>query len=246
MNMNREFRIYLVMDTAVRCAVAQAARLAAGKRVRIALRLLFPILLLEVALWAPLQLGILCGIGALWYISWSLWRAADLARSLGFQMRALLCESWLLGTTLALALAILAAAYFSGSLHRFWGLQHPWYAVAAYVCWAFVQEFMLQCFCLRMLRALVSHASSLILSGAVFAVAHLPNPSLTFVTFFAGVGFTAIYARKRNLYVVALMHAVLGLTLAVSAPDAWFHQLRVGRDFLQAPSSIAAQITLTR
>jgi membrane protease YdiL (CAAX protease family) len=109
-----------------------------------------------------------------------------------------------------------------------------------------VQEFMLQCFCLRILRTLVSQTSSLILSGVVFAVAHLPNPSLTFVTFFAGVGFTAIYARKRNLYVVALIHAVLGLTLAVSAPEAWFHGLRVGRDFLHAPSTIAADISPTR
>jgi membrane protease YdiL (CAAX protease family) len=165
---------------------------------------------------------------------------------MGFDLRGVMRESWLLGTTLALALTILAAAYFSGSLHRLWGLQHPWYAALGYVCWAFVQEFMLQCFCLRMLRALVSRVSAWILSGAVFAVAHLPNPSLTFVTFFAGVAFTAIYARKRNLYVVALIHAVLGLTLAVSAPEAWFHELRVGRDFLRAPSAIAADMPPAR
>jgi membrane protease YdiL (CAAX protease family) len=143
----------------------------------------------------------------------------------------------------ALALAILAAAYFSGSLHHLWGLQHPWYAVAAYVCWAFVQEFMLQCFCLRMLSSLVSRASSLLLSGVVFAMAHLPNPSLTFVAFFAGVAFTAIYASRKNLYVVAFIHAVLGLTLAVSAPDAWFHQLSVGRDFPHSSPVITAQVS---
>ncbi len=144
---------------------------------------------------------------------------------------------------MALSLSILAAAYFSGSLHRLWGLRHPGIAVATYVCWCFVQEFMLQCFCLPMLRSLVSRASSLLLSGVVFAVAHLPNPSLTFVTFFAGVAFTAIYARWKNLYAVALIHAVLGLTLAVSAPDAWFHQLNVGRDFLHPSSTIADQIS---
>ncbi len=227
-------------------ASGRAVKLASGKRARIALRLLFPVALIEVALWSPLRLGILCGICALWYIVWNLWKAADNARSLGLDLSGLVRESWLLGITVGVALAILGAAYFSGSLHRLWGLRHPWFAVGAYVCWAFVQEFMLQCFCLRMLRALVSRASSLILSGVVFAVAHLPNPSLTFVTFFAGVGFTAIYARKRNLYVVALIHAVLGLTLAVSAPEAWFHELRVGRDFLHAHSTIAAHLTLSR
>jgi membrane protease YdiL (CAAX protease family) len=233
------------MGIALRAA-RRAKKLASGNRMNVAMRLLFPLALLEVALWSPLWLGILCGICALWYISWNLWKAADTARSLGLEVRGLMRESWLLGTTLALALAVLAAAYFSGSLHRLWGLQHPWYAVLAYVCWAFVQEFMLQCFCLRMLCALVSRASALILSGAVFAVAHLPNPNLTLVTFFAGIGFTAIYARRRNLFVVALIHAVLGLTLAVSAPEAWFHELRVGRDFLHGPSTIAAEVTLSR
>jgi membrane protease YdiL (CAAX protease family) len=92
----------------------------------------------------------------------------------------------------------------------------------------------------------VSRVSSLLLSGVVFSVAHLPNPSLTLVTFFAGIAFTAIYARKRNLYVVAVIHAVLGLTLAVSAPEGWFHGLRVGRDFLEAPSAVTADITPTR
>ena len=206
----------------------------------------FPYALLEVALWAPLPVGILFGIGALWYIIWQVHKAAGTARSLGLDLGGLGRESWLLGVTVAVALAILAAAYFSGSLHRLWGLRHPWAAVAAYVCWAFVQEFMLQCFCLRMLRSLVSRASSLLLSGVVFAVAHLPNPSLTFVAFFAGVAFTAIYASRRNLYVVALIHAVLGLTLAVSAPDAWFHQLDVGRHFLQSSSTIAARISPSR
>ena len=217
-----------------------AARVFSGSRSAMAARLLFPIVLLEGALWAPLPIGILCGVGALWYVSWQLWRAASNFRSLGLELGGLLRESWLLGATLALALAVLTTAYLSGSLHRLWGLQHPWYAIAGYAVWAFLQEFMLQCFCLQMLRALVSRVSALLLSGVVFAMAHLPNPSLTLVTFFAGVAFTAIYARKKNLYVVAVIHAVLGLTLAVSAPDTWFHGLTVGRHFLTAalPSTL--------
>jgi membrane protease YdiL (CAAX protease family) len=97
-----------------------------------------------------------------------------------------------------------------------------------------------------MLSALVSRMGSFLLSGVVFSLAHLPNPSLTLLTFFAGIIFTAIYARKRNLYVVALMHAILGLTLAVSAPDTWFHGLRVGRDFLRGPNLIEANISNQR
>jgi membrane protease YdiL (CAAX protease family) len=245
-NLSTIFSISAGMDVVLHRAAKSAAKVASGNRAGIALRLIFPIVLLEAALWAPLPIGILFGICALWYIAWQLWQAASNVRSLGLDFSGLMRETWLLGATLGLAAAVLATAYFSGSLHRLWGLQHPWYAVAAYVCWAFVQEFMLQCFCLQMLRALVSRVSALLLSGVVFAVAHLPNPSLTLVTFFAGVIFTAIYARKRNLYVVALIHAVLGLTLAVSAPDAWFHGLRVGRDFAEGPSTIAAGIPPVR
>ncbi len=234
------------MDIGLRRAAIGAVKLTSGDRVGIALRLLLPIALLEAALWSPLRHGILFGVGALCYIAWQLWRATSDGRSLGLDWRGLMKEWWLLGATFMVALAILATAYFSGSLHRLWGLEHPWYAVAGYTCWAFIQEFMLQCFCVRMLRALVSRVSSLLLSGVVFSVAHLPNPSLTLVTFFAGVAFTAIYVRKRNLYVVAVIHAVLGLTLAVSAPDAWFHGLRVGRDFLERPSTIAAEVVPNR
>jgi membrane protease YdiL (CAAX protease family) len=234
------------MKVTLQSATSGAAKVASGDRVGIALRLLFPIVLLEAALWTPLPLGILCGLSSLWYVLWLLRQSSFDARQFGLEFRGLLRESWLLGATVLVALVILAAAYLSGSLHRLWGLQHPWYAMAGYACWAFVQEFMLQCFCLRMLSALVSRVGSLFLSGVVFSMAHLPNPSLTLLTFFAGIVFTAIYLRKRNLYVVALMHAILGLTLAVSAPDAWFHGLRVGRDFLEGPTVIEADVSPRR
>src|SRR6266540_1607730 len=159
------------------------------------LRLLFPIALLEVALWSPLPVGILFGIGALWYIAWQVYNAASNARSLGLDLRGVVRESWLLGATVPL------------------------------------------------LRAMVSRVSSLLLAGVLFAVAHLPNPSLTLMAFFAGVALTSIYARRKNLYVVALIHAVLGLTLAVSAPDEWFHDLRVGRHFWERPSTIAEEVS---
>jgi membrane protease YdiL (CAAX protease family) len=228
-------------------AAVGVAKAASGDRVGVALRLFFPLMLLEAALWAPQPLAILCGLCALWYIIWHLWQATgSIVHGHGLQLRGLLREPWLLGATFALSVAIMAAAYYSGSLHRLWGLQHPWYAILCYSCWAFLQEFMLQCFCVRLLSALVSRFGALLLSGVVFALAHLPNLSLTLLTFFAGIVFTAIYIRKRNLYVVAVIHAILGLTLAVSAPETWFHGLRVGRDFLERPPTITAEISPRR
>jgi membrane protease YdiL (CAAX protease family) len=228
------------MDIGLPVAALGAVTAASGSRLAIALRLLIPLALLETALWTPLPLGILCGFSALGYMAWHLLQGTTSnARVLGLELRGLLRESWLIGATIAFALAALAIAYLVGSLHPLWGLQNPWYAILGYSLWALVQEFMLQCFFVRVLSALVSPVIALLLSGVVFSMAHLPNPSLTLLTFFAGIVFTAIYARKRNLYVVALMHAILGLTLAVSAPDAWFHGLRVGRDFQEGPSTLA-------
>src|ERR1700681_3238611 len=145
------------MDIGLPSAAMGAA--VSGGRFAIWLRLLFPLALLEAALWTPPPLAILCGISALCYMSWHLWRSAlGNAGGLGLELHGVLRESWLLGATFAVALAMLATAYFSGSLHRLWGLQNPWYAIVGYSCWALVQQFMLQCFCLRLLSALVSRA----------------------------------------------------------------------------------------
>jgi len=237
------------MNIAIQRLARPVVRAGHGNRLRIAARLLLPVALLEVALWAPLPVGILFGVAALGYMAYQLWPATGTAQGMGLGVRGLLQNSWMVGVTLLGSALVLATAYFSGTLHRLWGLQNPLWAVVGYVVWALVQQFMLQCFCLRMLLAVVSRVSALLLSGVIFAAAHLPNPSLTLLTFFAGVGFTALYACKKNLYVIALIHAVLGLTLAVSAPDAWFHGMSVGRDFDFAktpPAAVAATMTPLR
>jgi len=231
------------MDIGLPVAAMGAVNTASGSRFAIALRLLLALALLETALWTPLPLTILCGGSALCYMIWS-WsqEAASRTHTLGLELRGLLRESWLLAATVGFAVAALVTAYSLGSLHRLWGQRNPLYAIAAYAIWALVQQFMLQCFFFRVLSAVASRVSSLVLSGVVFSMAHLPNPSLTLLTFFAGIAFSSIYLRKRNLFLVALMHAILGLTLAVCAPDTWFHELQVGRDFQVGPATIAAEI----
>jgi hypothetical protein len=217
-----------------------AAWAASKDRLADALRLVLCITLIEAALWTPTPVAVLCLLLSLGYMARHLWKRANRASAHGMELRGLLNSSGMIGGTFLLAAVILAFAHYSGSLHSLWGLRHPWFAVPVYACWAFVQEFMLQCFCLRLLRALLSRAGSLLMTAGVFAVAHLPNPGLTLLTFFAGICFSTLYARRRNLFLVAFIHAVLGLTLAVSAPESWFHELRVGRDFLSAPVTYAA------
>ena len=232
------------MNVALGQMARRAVRAGVVNRSRPLLRLLFGLALLEAALWAPVWLGVVFGVGALGYMAWQLRRSAATLRSMGLSLSGTARASWPAGIAVALSLAMLGLAYYNGTLHRLWGIRQWWWAVVAYAVWALVQEFMLQAFCLRMLRAAVSRMSALLLSGAVFALAHLPNPTLTFITFFAGVAFAAIYARSRNLFVVAAIHALLGLTLAVSAPDHWLYGLRVGRGFQQHSASLAANMTV--
>jgi membrane protease YdiL (CAAX protease family) len=219
-----------------------------GDALRSVLGLLLCVALLEAALWAPPIPRIFCLVTVLVCVVRQLRRLTGGVLDAGFSLKRILNGSWLLAPTLLFAGLILTTASYSGSLHRLWGLEHPWTAAAIYTAWAFVQEFMLQCFVLRILGAVLSRVGSLVITASVFSIAHLPNPSLTLVTFIAGIGFSMLYARKKNLVLVAAIHAVLGLTLAVSAPDAWFHELRVGRDFFSAPvsSSMAAPVAIVR
>jgi len=157
------------MNIAMQRLARPVVRAGHGNRLRIAARLLLPVALLEVALWAPLPVGILFGVAALGYMAYQLWPATGTAQGMGLGVRGLLQNSWMVGVTLLGSALVLATAYFSGTLHRLWGLQNPLWAVVGYVVWALVQQFMLQCFCLRMLLAVVSRVSALLLSGVIFA-----------------------------------------------------------------------------
>jgi membrane protease YdiL (CAAX protease family) len=108
-------------------------------------------------------------------------------------------------------------------VQRFWG----------YVLWSFLQQFMLQALFLRRLLQLLTDKRLAVLAAAsLFALAHLPNPLLTAMTLVWGVVSCMIFLRYRNLYTLGILHAVLGICVAVTVPGSMQHDMRVGLGYL--------------
>ena len=70
-------------------------------------------------------------------------------------------------------------------------------------------------------------------AAGLFAVAHIPSPLLTLLSFLGGILFCELFRRFRNLYPIGIIHGALGLTIAASLPDHWLHHMRVGIGYLR-------------
>ena len=115
----------------------------------------------------------------------------------------------------------------------------------AYALWTFVQQLLLQGFFLnRLLRILPAPTMAAFAGGVLFAVAHLPNPILTVATFAWGFAACVIFIRYRNLYPLAIAHAILGITLAVTIPGPVIRNMRVGLGYLTYGQRHAAAVSL--
>ena len=102
-----------------------------------------------------------------------------------------------------------------------------------YIIWTFVQQLLLQCFFLvRLLRLLLSARLAAIVAALIFAAAHLPNPILVPATLLWGLAACLLFLRYRNLYTLAIAHAILGVTLTITVPSAMHHNMRVGLGYL--------------
>jgi membrane protease YdiL (CAAX protease family) len=140
---------------------------------------------------------------------------------------------WIVGVAL---LAAAVAVTLAGRLHtlRLAGgpmllLKRYW----AYALWAFVQQFLLQCFFLaRLLRLLPNAKLAVSVAAILFAAAHLPSPILTAVTLLWGWAACLLFLRYRNLYTLALAHTIMGVTLAITVPGPINHNMRVGLGYL--------------
>jgi membrane protease YdiL (CAAX protease family) len=151
---------------------------------------------------------------------------------LGVGTRGLIGSLWILPAAVALcALSIFVAARL--------GVLHPLYKadfahISGYVLWTIYQQFLLQdYFMARLLRLFSSEAAAVVLAGVLFAVAHLPNLTLTAATLVWGIVSCALFRRYRNLWALGLAQGLLGFCFAICVPDALHHHLRVGLGYLR-------------
>lgn len=103
-----------------------------------------------------------------------------------------------------------------------------------YIVWALMQQFILQdFFLLRLLRISPTRAGAVIAAALLFAIAHIPNPLLVIATLVWGIASCALFLRYRNLYMLAVAHAIFGMCVAVTIPNVVHHDMRVGLGYLR-------------
>jgi membrane protease YdiL (CAAX protease family) len=107
------------------------------------------------------------------------------------------------------------------------------YRSGGYVIWALLQEFLLQSFFFTRCEELFGGSTAVWAAATLFAAAHLPSPILTAFALAGGLFFCEMFRRYRSIYPLALAHAVLGLTVAVTMPDSLMHHMRAGIGYLQ-------------
>ncbi len=153
---------------------------------------------------------------------------------LGLRRTNLLRSLWVAVAAVLLAAILILVAAHLHTLHapqtaqrfiaRYWG----------YALWAFVQQILLQDLFLRRLLVLTrSPRLAAFLAALIFALAHLPNPVLTPITFAWGLISCLLFLHYRNLIPLAIAHAAFGIALAISIPSPLIRNMRVGLGFLQ-------------
>jgi membrane protease YdiL (CAAX protease family) len=108
-------------------------------------------------------------------------------------------------------------------------LQSTW----GYVLWALIQEFILQSFFFNRWEELYGSSAAVWIASALFAAVHLPSPVLTVGTLIGALFFCEMFRRYRSIYPLAIVHAMMGVTLALITPDSLLHHMRVGLGYLR-------------
>jgi membrane protease YdiL (CAAX protease family) len=152
---------------------------------------------------------------------------------LGLRLPKTFGASLVLGISFATVVFLLAMVHWAGgqvpanptwpSLHLTW----------QYVVWALIQEFIVQSFFFTRCEELFGGKAAVWVVATLFASAHLPSPILTTFTLIAGLFFCEMFRSYRSIYPIGIVHAALGLTIAVTVPDSLLHHMRVGIGYLR-------------
>jgi membrane protease YdiL (CAAX protease family) len=132
---------------------------------------------------------------------------------------------------MAIGTIALLLAEQAGTLHGLHGTDIPLWHAGLYALWAMLQEFLLQSFIFVRFQTAFGSPRAILCTACLFSAAHLPNLVLMAATFAMGLSFTYLFWRYRNIYTLGTAHALLGLSLAVSLPNAITHYMHVGAAF---------------
>lgn len=157
----------------------------------------------------------------------------DGLRSMGICTYNLLRSFWAVPVSLAIGAGAVICAMHLHTLHLPGSTAISVRRFGLYAVWAMVQQLMLQYFFLaRAVRLLNSTGAAAALTAGLFALAHLPNPVLTIITFIFGLAACYFFLHYRNLWTLAVAHAILGISIAITIPNSLDHNMRVGIGYI--------------
>lgn len=211
----------------------KAVSVAARSRRRDILELGIPYALILLVCWTPRPWQRLLWVAAAASVIVITCVSFDGLKAMGLRATNFLHSLWVVGAALATAAAAVLVAARLHTMHvppgpilfieTYWG----------YALWAAVQQFLMQCFFLSRLRRLLpDERFAAAIAALIFAVAHLPSPILVSVTLLWGFAACLLFLRYRNLYTLAMAHAILGITIAITIPGPVDHNMRVGLGYL--------------
>ncbi|MGH9589635.1 MAG: lysostaphin resistance A-like protein [Terracidiphilus sp.] len=153
--------------------------------------------------------------------------------AMGFRRKNFIRSFWIVFAAMAAATVGVVVA---GHMHTLylhggplWLLENYW----LYAVWACAQQFLLQSFFLvRFLRVLPHTWMAALASAGLFSLAHMPSYILVPATICWGFCACLLFIRYRNLYPLAIAHAILGITVAITIPGAVDHDMRVGLGYV--------------
>ncbi len=190
--------------------------------------------LILTVIWTPRPLQQMLWWAAVLVIAAIIALSFDGLRAMGLGAGNCFRSFWVVGAALAIAAA---AVLIAARLHTLRQPENTRLLIEAfwlYAIWSGVQQFLLQCFFLsRLLRLLPGARQAAFAAAGLFAAAHLPNPILSILTLVWGTLACLLFLRYRNLYPLAIAHAILGITIAVSVPGHVDHNMRVGLGYLR-------------
>jgi hypothetical protein len=206
---------------------------AARCRRRDLLQLIVAYGLILLAIWTPSPEQRLVSLIALVWVLLATWISFDSWTAMGLSRIGFWRSLWVVGAALLIAAAASILASRLQTLHRPTSPVLFVQRYGGYMIWAFLQEFfLLGFFVLRFGRLLPSRRATVMLTMILFSVAHLPNPILTVLTLFWGWASCRLFLQYRNVYTLAMAHAILGICIAVTVPAAVDHNMRVGLGYL--------------
>lgn len=134
--------------------------------------------------------------------------------------------------TLLACAALAAIGYLAGSFHR---TSHFWSNLFFLPVWALVQQYVLQSFVYRRVRSVLAVTErparqrlAIVMTAAIFALAHAPNLPLMLLTLFGALGWSWVYERAPNLFALAISHALISLLLMTALPAWLLDSMSVG------------------